>query len=390
MRLDTQLLHAGEGRPIEGAVNFPIFQTVNYRTASPSDEPGSQSNHNIPYHSIPYLRLNNSPQHLLLHRRLAILEGGEDALVTASGMAAISTALFSLLKPGDHLITASCLYGGTQSLIDHELADFGISSSVVDALQPEQWETALRPQTRVFYLESLSNPLQQVPALTEIVEFCRRHQILAVIDNTLATPVNLRPLELGFDLVLHSATKFLNGHSDIAAGVIVGSSSLIEPIKRRADHLGGNLDPNSMFLLLRGLKTLGLRVRHQNTTALSLAQWLTRQPQVDKVYYAGLESSQPDHRQHHRHFRGFGGVLSFELRQSPQDFLNRLQLPLVAASLGGVESLICLPCQTSHAGLTPEQRASIGISDRLIRLSVGLEDLEDLQEDFLQALSPSA
>lgn len=377
-RLNTLLIHAGEPAPrLSGAVSMPIHQSVNYESVN-----------DAAYDRITYIRLNNTPNHEVLHAKLSALEGTEAALVTASGMAAISAALLGVLNQGDHLLAHNCLYGGTHSLITEDLPAWGINHDFVDATRPETWEHALKSNTRVFYVESLSNPLQGVPELEEIVRFCKKHGLLAIIDSTLTSPVNFRPHDLGFDLIVHSATKYLNGHSDIAAGVVLGNKPHLRMIRHRLNHLGGCLDPNSCFLLHRGLKTLALRVERQNQTALQMATWLQAQEAVKHVYYAGLPEH-PGHERAKKWFRGFGGVLSFELPGSltaTQGFVNRLQLPLQAPSLGGVESLITRPATTSHAGMTAEQRAAAGIHEGLVRFSVGLEDFEDLRQDFEQAL----
>ncbi len=378
MHLNTLLIHAGEMEPrLSGAVSMPIHQSVNYESVA-----------DAAYDRITYIRLNNTPNHEVLHAKLSALEGTEAALVTASGMAAISAALLGVLNQGDHLLASNCLYGGTHSLITEDLPAWGITHDFVDATRPDTWEALVKSNTRVFYVESLSNPLQGVPELEEIIRFCRHHGLLAVIDSTLTSPVNFRPYELGFDLIVHSATKYLNGHSDIAAGVVLGDKPHIKMIRHRLNHLGGCLDPNSCFLLHRGLKTLALRVQRQNETALQLASWLQVQEAVERVYYAGLPEH-PGHERAKKWFRGYGGVLSFELPGSltaTQGFVNRLRLPLVAPSLGGVESLVTRPAATSHVGMTAEQRAAAGIRDGLVRFSVGLEDFEDLRQDFEQAL----
>ena len=377
-RINTLLIHAGELEPrLSGAVSMPIHQSVNYESVN-----------DAAYDRITYIRLNNTPNHQVLHAKLAALEGTEAALVTASGMAAISAALLGVLNQGDHMLASNCLYGGTHSFFTEDLPAWGITHDFVDATRPETWDALLKSNTRVFYVESLSNPLQGVPELEEIIRFCKQHGLLAVIDSTLTSPVNFRPHELGFDLIVHSATKYLNGHSDIAAGVVLGDKPHIRMIRHRLNHLGGCLDPNSCFLLHRGLKTLALRVQRQNETALQLATWLQSQEAVERVYYAGLPEH-PGHERAKRWFSGFGGVLSFELPGSltaTQGFVNRLRLPLQAPSLGGVESLVTRPAKTSHVGMTAEQRAAAGISDGLVRFSVGLEDFEDLRQDFEQAL----
>lgn len=377
--IETQLVHAGEPLPrIAGAVEMPIFQSATYEYAGEGN-----------YHDVRYLRTNNTPSQLVLHAKLAALEGGEAALVTASGMAAISTTLLSVLAPGDHLLAQRCLYGGTYDLVTGEFARLGIEHDFIDADKPESWHALLRPTTRAIYVEAMTNPLLEVADLEAIAQFARSHRLLSLIDNTFATPVNFRPLDLGFDLALHSATKYLNGHSDIVAGAVVGNAATIERIRHRANHMGGSLDPHAAFLLKRGLKTLALRVRYQNDSTLKIATFLEGHPQVARVNYAGL-ASHPRHERARRLFAGCGGVLSFELRGAParaEEFARRLRIPVVAPSLGGVHTLLTRPATTSHAGLSSAERRELGISDALLRLSVGIESTEDLIEDLRQALA---
>ncbi|HEV2227590.1 MAG TPA: PLP-dependent transferase [Steroidobacteraceae bacterium] len=377
-RLETKLVHAGEPRPrIDGAVEMPIFQSATFEYR------GERR-----YDDVRYLRLNNTPNHLALHAKLADLEGSEAALVTASGMAAITTTLLTVLTAGDHLLAQSCLYGGTHDFVTHDFAGLGLSFDFIDADRPESWRALLRPNTRAIYVEAMTNPLLEVADLKAVVGFARANRLLSLIDNTFASPVNFRPIEAGFDLSLHSATKYLNGHSDIVAGAVAGSAALIERIRHKANHLGGALDPHAAFLLNRGLKTLALRVRYQNESALRIAQFLASHPAVARVHYAGLESH-PRHERARSLFAGFGGVLSFELQGAPEradEFARRVRIPAVAPSLGGVHTLLTRPATTSHAGLSREDRARLGISDGLLRLSVGIESTEDLLEDFAQAL----
>jgi cystathionine beta-lyase/cystathionine gamma-synthase len=378
MRFETALIHAGEHRPrIEGAIAMPVFQSSTFEFDGAGD-----------YHDVRYIRLNNTPNHTALHAKLAALESAEAALVAGSGMAAISATLLSLLSQGDHLLAHRTLYGGTHDFITKDLPRMGVTCAFVDADDPATWAKALRPTTRAFYVETMTNPLLEVVDLRGVAAFCRERSLTSIIDNTCATPVNFRPVEHGFDLVLHSATKYLNGHSDIVAGAVVGKAGLVHAAKHKLDHLGGTLDPHACFLLHRGIKTLALRVRHQSESALRLARRLEQHPSVARVYYPGLES----HARHARArewFRGFGGLLSFELKgglPAAERFVGRVELPANAPSLGGVETLVTRPATTSHAGLTAEERAGLGITDGLIRLSVGLEATEDLIEDLEQAL----
>lgn len=380
VNLDTNAIHAGSPEPhIEGAVVAPIFQSANYLMA---DEEA--------YDAVRYIRLSNSPNHHLLQARLAVLESGEAALVTASGMAAITASILAHVRGGEHLLVQKTLYGGTQSFLDHDAPRFGIQTSVIDLADPQgalAWREHLRPETRMIYLESISNPLVEVGDLSGVVRFAREHGLLTVIDNTFATPVNFRPLEIGIDLVVHSATKYLNGHSDIVAGAVIGSRERIEPVRRLQLHLGAALDPHACFLLERGLKTLGLRVRRQSATALRLAEVLAARPEVREVRYPGLESD-PGHRFAERLFSGFGGMFSFYLEsaEAAERFLSRVRIPVHAASLGGVESLVVRPSRSTHLGQTLAERDKLGITDDLVRVSVGIEDPDELQADFEQAV----
>lgn len=374
--IETKLVHCGE-RTVEGAVCFPVFQSVTF-----ASRPGDG------YHDVRYVRLNNTPNHQLLHEKLAAIEGGEAAVVTASGMAAISAALLTFLRAGDHLLAQDGLYGGTHGLVTQELPALGISSDFIDATDPASWERLLRPTTRMIYVETMTNPLLGVADLAAVVRFARSHGLLSVIDNTFATPVNFRPLEMGFDLSIHSATKYLNGHDDIAAGCVIGREEHVERIRHRLNHLGGSLDPHACFLLNRGLVTLALRVRQQNDTAMRLARFLAGHSAVERVIYPGLEAH-PQHARAKELFQGYGGVLGFEVRggvEATSAVLERLEIALVAPSLGGVHTLVMRPARVSHAGLTAEERARVGISDRLIRVSVGIESADDLCADFEQAL----
>jgi len=376
--LDTKLIHAGEPEPlIGGAVTMPIFQSSTFEYAGQTS-----------YHDLRYIRLSNTPNHEVLHAKLAALENAEAALVAGSGMAAISAALFTVLADGGHLIAQDCVYGGTHDLFAEEFPRYGMAVDFVDGDEPGAWRETLRPNTRAIYVEAMSNPLLQVSDLRAAVEFAAEHGLVSIIDNTFASPINFRPAELGFDLSLHSGTKYLNGHTDIVAGAVIGRAELVERVTHTLNHLGGILDPHACFLLHRGMKTLAVRVRHQNESALKIARWLEQHRAVARVNYPGLES----HSNHIRAcelFDGFGGVLSFELGgglEAARRFMERVTIPISAPSLGGVESLITRPATTSHSGMSPAERARTGIGDGLVRLSVGLESSDDLLEDFEMAL----
>jgi len=377
--IESKLIHSGEPQPrIAGAVTTPIFQSSTFET-------GDAKN----YHDLRYIRLSNTPNHEVLHRKLAALENAEAALVTGSGMAAISATLMAILAAGGHLLAQNCLYGGTFDLLTQDFPDLGYQTDFIDADQPASWRELLRPNTRAIYVEAISNPLLQVPDLKAAVEFARRHGIVSIIDNTFASPINFRPAELGFDLSIHSATKYLNGHTDIVAGAVIGRDELIGRIRRKLNHLGGALDPHACFLMSRGMKTLAVRVRYQNESALKIARFLEAHPKVARVNYPGLERH-PNHRRARELFDGFGGMLSFELSGGlapAESFIAGITIPVSAPSLGGIETLITRPAATSHAGMSSEDRVAAGIADGLIRLSVGLETTADIIDDFGSALS---
>lgn len=381
MRLETQLIHAGEPRPrIGGAVTMPIFQSSTFVTEGDTG-----------YHDVRYVRLSNTPNHRVLADKLAALEGAEDALVTASGMAAISSTLLAFLGAGDHVLVQDNVYGGTHDLLTRDLPRLGVSHDFIDLDDPGGWAARLRPTTRVLYVEAITNPLCRVGDLDAAARFAREHGLVSVIDATFATPVLFRPVAHGFAVVVHSATKYLNGHSDIGAGAVVGRRDLVERVKHKLDHLGGALDPHACFLLHRGLKTLALRVRAQNQSALAIARFLDRHAAVARVHYPGLPQN-AGHERARALFDGhYGAMLSFELAGGPgaaELFLGKLRIPIVAPSLGGPETLVTRPAATSHAGLDPEERRRAGITDGLVRMSVGLEATEDLVEDLESALVP--
>lgn len=378
--LETKLIHAGEPKPrILGAVSMPIFQSAMFEYSGEKR-----------YEDLKYIRLNNTPNHEALHLKLAALENGESAIVTASGMAAISTTLLTLLSSGDHFLAQDCLYGGTHSLITGDLPTYGISYDFIDGDDPDSWESKVRPNTKAIYVETITNPLMQVADLGAVADFAKTNGLVSLIDNTFASPVNFRPLDWGFDLSIHSCTKYLNGHSDIVGGTVIGSRDLITRIVHRLNHLGSSLDPHACFLLHRGLKTLALRVRCQNESALRIAHFFDAHSAVETVNYPGLESH-PCHTQARELFDGFGGMLSFELKgglEAAEDFIRNTTLPIIAPSLGGLETLITRPAVTSHAGVSPEERQRLGISDSLVRVSIGIEATEDVLADFEQAFNP--
>ena len=378
----TRLIHAGEER-IGGSVAPPVFQSTVFAV----DEAGG-------YEDLKYVRYSNLPNHRMLAAKLADLEGAEAALVTGSGMAAISAALLTVLGAGDHLLAGDCLYGGTQVLITGKLPALGIEHTLIDPGDPASWAAALRPSTRAIYVETITNPLMRVGDLEAVGRFAAEHGLVALIDNTFATPAGFRPVEHGFHLSLHSATKYLNGHSDLVAGAVIGGRERVAAVDGTLRLLGGSLDPHACVLLHRGLKTLGLRFERQCATALALARFLAGHPAVARVAYPGLEDH-PDHRRATSLLDGFGGMLAFEPAgsstmtavEAADRLLHRLRVAVHAPSLGGVETLVVSPARSSHRAMTPEQRAAAGISDELVRVSVGIEGADDLIADFEQALA---
>ena len=376
--LETKLIHAGEPDPlINGAVSIPVFQSSTFEYSGQTS-----------YHDLKYIRLNNTPNHIALHKKLAALENAETAVVTSSGMAAISTTILALLSSGDHFLAQECLYGGTHEFILKDLSALNISFDFIDGNAPQDWEGKLRSNTKAVYVETMTNPLLQIADLKAVVEFAKSNNLISIIDNTFATPINFRPPELGFGLSIHSCSKYLNGHSDIVAGAVIGRGELIEKITHKLNHLGGSLDPHACFLLHRGMKTLAVRMKHQNESALEIARFLENHQAIEKINYPGIESH-PGHQRACDLFDGFSGMLSFELKggvEAAERFIQNTTLPIVAPSLGGVESLITRPVTTSHSGLSKEDLQKLGISDSLIRVSIGIEATEDLIEDFKQAL----
>jgi cystathionine gamma-synthase/cystathionine gamma-lyase/cystathionine beta-lyase len=376
--MDTVAVHGGERRPgPDGSVVFPIYQGTVYEV-----EPGTS------YHDIKYIRLNSTPSQQYLHDKLAALEGAQAAVATSSGMAAVTTILLSLMRAGDHLLAGDCLYGGTHDFLTGRAADLGWSVSFVDAGRPETWAAARTERTKVFLVETITNPLMRVGRLDQVADFGRREGIVTVIDNTFASPVNFRPLDAGFDVVFHSATKYLGGHSDLVAGAVMGGADMIERVRETLNLFGGSLDPHAGFLLARGIKTLALRVQAHNANALALARFLEDHPAVAAVNYPGL-ASHPDHAHADTLLSGFGGMLSLRLHggeQAAQALVDAVTLAYAAPSLGGVETLITRPAATSHAGMSPEDRDRLGITADLVRISSGIEGTQDLIGDFGRAL----
>jgi cystathionine beta-lyase len=335
-----------------------------------------------------YPRYYNTVNQTAVAEKVAALEGGEEALVLSSGMAAVSTAMLGLLKTGDHAVLQQNLYGGTHHFVATIFDRFGILYTYTNGNTRADFEAAIQPNTKLIYIETPSNPLLEVVDMEVVAQVAKKHGLYTLIDNTFASPINQQPIKWGIDVVIHSATKYLGGHSDMCAGVIVSSKEIMKKCHEVALNLGGCLEPMPCYLLERSIKTLEVRVARHNTNAMAVANFLASHPAVTKVNYPGLPSH-PDHEIAKKQMSGFGGMLSFEVKggfDGARKVIKHLQIIAKALSLGGVESTICEPAKTSHSKLSAEQRAEKGIADGLLRLSVGIEAVEDLIADLKQAL----
>jgi len=374
MGKNTQCVHSGSiPDRSTGGLNSPIFTSSSFRYLDTGE--------NV------YPRYFNTPNQRAVVEKLRALENAESGLLFSSGMAAVGTVFFALLESGDHVVLQRDIYGGSYHFATAEFEKFDIQYSFVSN-RPEDFEAAIRADTRLIYIETPSNPLLRVTDIAAVAQICRRHNLISVIDNTFATPVNQTPLDLGLDVVIHSGTKYLGGHSDLCCGAVLASQPRIDRIRNAAVNLGGSLNASDCALLERSLKTLGLRVERQNRNALAVARHLASHRRIQRVYYPGLETHE-GYRTAGRQMRGFGGMLSFALDEKvldPDAFIRRLQLITPAISLGGVETIICAPAATSHVKLSPQAREELGITPGLFRLSVGIEDVEDLTADLDRAL----
>lgn len=367
----TQSVHIGSiGDPVYGGLVNPIYPSSAYDYDT----------------LVRYPRYFNTPNQVAAVQKIAALENAEDGLLFSSGMAAILTSLFAMLKSGDHVLFQNDLYGGTHHAALNELKRYGIGHTMTDVFDLENFEKSIRPNTRVIYIETPSNPLLKITDIRAVAKIAKKHNIITIIDNTFASPVNQNPIDLGIDIVTHSGTKYIGGHSDLSCGVALASKKLTGTIRASALHFGGSLDAFSAYMVERSLKTIVLRVQQQNKNAMALAKYLESESKVPAVYYPGLKDH-PGHAIAKRQMPGgFGGMLSFEIKGDPEKFLKRLKIIRKAISLGGVESTIAQPVKTSHAKLTADERKAAGISDKLLRFSVGIELVEDLMEDIQQAL----
>jgi cystathionine beta-lyase/cystathionine gamma-synthase len=375
--LATLAVHAGtESHDVDSPVVHALFQSVNF-----IQEIGSGD-------ALRYPRYGNSPNAELVQKRIAALEGAEAAVLLSSGMGATACALLALLRPGDHLLASSWIYGGATSLLTQEFTALGIEVTLVDPLETRVWRKNLRKQTRAIFIETPVNPTCRVLDLRPVSYITKECGLALVVDSTFASPINLRPIEHGADVVIHSATKYLNGHHDVLAGIVCGTAPYIEEVRRKMMLWGQAPDPFGAWLIERGLKTLDVRVKRHNENAMTIAKWCAGRKEIKRVYYPGLESH-PDHDVAKETMDGFGGMMAIELSggaRAAEKFLRKLKIIRHAPSLGGVDSLVSEPRFTSHAHLTPEGRAAAGIPDGFLRLSIGIESANDLIGDIEQAL----
>jgi cystathionine beta-lyase/cystathionine gamma-synthase len=373
----TRAIHAGQDPdPATGATVVPIYATSTYTQAAPGDHKGYE-----------YSRSGN-PTRTALETALASLEGGERGLAFASGLAATTAVFAALLRPGDEVAASADLYGGSFRLLERVFKPWGLTARYTDDSSPAGFEAIITPKTKLIWIETPTNPLLQVLDIAAVAAVAHKRGAKLAVDNTFASPYLQQPLRLGADLVVHSTTKYLGGHSDVVGGCVVGGKELLEPVKFYQNAAGGVPGPFDSYLVLRGLKTLAVRMDRHCDNAASLADWITTRPQVAKVYYPGL----PDHPGHavaRAQMKRFGGMISLKLHggtDAARQFLTRTKLFSLAESLGGVESLVCHPTTMTHASIPKEIRETRGVDDGLIRLSVGIEDVADLRTDLLQAL----
>lgn len=381
----TEAVHAGEDRSANyGAVSVPIYPASVFAFSN-ADEGIAIHNYDKPGYF--YGRLGN-PTVDALERTVTELERGEDAIALASGMAAISAATFSLVRSGDHVVAPESMYSTTTNFLKHLGETFKIETTFVDASNAEAYAAAVRPNTKMFWVESPSNPLLRITDISEVAAIGKKAGAITVVDNTFATPFNQRPLELGADLVIHSATKYLGGHSDLTAGIIVGGKELIDKARHgAAKFYGGNIAPQVAWLVMRGIKTLALRMERHNHNASALANTLLDHPKIKRVYYPGLQSHQ-NHEIAKRQMNGFGGMLGVDVgtAEAAKQLVNNLKVCTFATSLGGVETLVQPVALMTHATLSLEERELAGVSEGLLRISVGIEDINDICSDIYDAL----
>ena len=381
-RQETQAVRGGTDLSKKnGPLSTPIYQTSTFEVTD------SQRQVEVTHTDMFYTRYGN-PTHTVAESAIAELEGTDASLLFASGMCAVTTTVLGLLKSGDHIVAQRDIYGGVTKFFTQWLPKLGIEVTLVDTNDYEQHVRAIRATTKMLYLESPTNPVARVIDLKKVAGIAKQHNLISMIDSTFATPINQRPAEYGIDLVMHSGTKYFGGHSDLIAGIVAGRQDLIDQIHETRTTLGGSMDPHAAWLLLRGIKTLAVRVQRQNENALKIAQFLAQHPKVRRVFYPFLEGN-PQRALAMEQMSGGGGVLSFEVDGTGDDarrLAESLRLFTLAASLGGVDSLVTIPVLTSHAMISAEERRKMGVTEQMIRLSVGIESADDLIADLDRGL----
>ena len=375
--LSTTAIHGAIRRRADWSPVVPaLMQSSTFVSPVDSDE------------EIMYSRYGNNPNQVALGKKYALLEGAEEAVFVASGMGATALAHLAVLRPGDHLISSTWIYGGTQRLFDEQLGRFGIEITYVHPDKPRGWRKSVRKSTRAIFIETPTNPLARILDIAPVAHVAKEFGLALLVDATFASPINFRPLEHGADVAITSATKYLNGHSDVIAGAVAGTASVVEEVIRLMTLWGQAIDPHAAWLVDRGLRTLALRVERHNANGMAVAQWAEKHPAIAKVHYPGLRNH-PDHELASEVLDGFGGIVGLELKgggNAVTRMLGRLKLVVHAPSLGGVETLVSEPRRTSHRGLSPEARAALGIPDGFLRVSCGVEDVADIVADLEQAL----
>jgi cystathionine beta-lyase/cystathionine gamma-synthase len=381
--IETQAVRGGTNLAKKnGPLATPIYQTSTFEAADMDEQVRAVST------DMFYTRYGN-PTHTVAENSIAQLERTDGALLFASGMCAATTTVLALLKTGDHIVAQRDIYGGSTKFLGQWLPKLGVETTFVDTTEYDQHLRAIQPNTRLFYLESPANPTLRIVDLAKVAALAREHNIMTLIDSTFATPINQRPAEFGIDLIMHSGTKYFAGHSDLICGIIAGRRELIDVIRHTRTTLGGTMDPHAAWLLLRGIKTLAVRVQRQNENALRISQFLEGHPKVRRVHYP-FSNTHPQRALAMQVMSGGGGVLSFEVDGTGEDarrFAESLHLFTLAPSLGGVDSLVTVPVVTSHGMISAEHRQKMGVTDQLVRLSVGVEHVEDLMSDLEQALA---
>jgi len=382
---NTKLIHAGEFEDQFGSATVPIYQTSTFKFKNAQHGADCFSGASNGYI---YTRIAN-PTIRAFEKNIAELENGYDGIATSSGMSAITSVYFALLGAGSHIVSTASVYGPARGVLEQDFTRFGVEASFVNTSNPEEIINAIKPNTKVLYVETPSNPTMEITDIQKCAEIAKKHNLILVVDNTFSTPVLQKPLDLGADVVLHSITKFINGHADIVGGIVIAKEmELYKKIRHSMVYMGSNMDPHQAYLVLRGVKTLALRVERNQSNAEKVAEFLENHPKVEWIKYPGLKSH-PQHELAKKQMNGFGSMISFGLKggfEAGKRLMDSVHLAILAVSLGGVESLIQHPASMTHAGVSKENKLKAGITDDLVRLSIGIEDINDIINDLKQAL----